>query len=191
MPRAKWRGASATQKRSGRPSRCSARGSRSTDAAGALYRLEKRLCPGGHRCRRSRPAWCRVTQFGRMCAALGMQHHCGEFAAGQGPVERNHGTHQDRLVKKLRRLALADDVAVNHYLTTTYWPAHNARFAQAPAAARDFHRACPDGPRARSIFRLEETRVVGPGLGRPLPQPRVAGGAAERPRAGAQHGDHL
>jgi len=76
-------------------------------------------------------------------------------------VERNHGTHQDRLVKKLRRLAIAEDAAANAFLETTYWPQHNARFAQAPAAAADFHRRCPAATRLDRVFRLEATRTIG------------------------------
>ena len=38
-------------------------------------------------------------------------------------LERNHGTHQDRLVKKMRRLDVADDATANTFLTTWYWPA--------------------------------------------------------------------
>ena len=86
------------------------------------------------------------TQFGRMCAALQIQIIPASSPQAKGRVERNHGTHQDRLVKKLRRLAIADDRGGQcAFFETTYWPQHNARFAQAPAAAADFHRRCPRG----------------------------------------------
>ena len=52
-----------------------------------------------------------LTQFGRMCAALQIQIIPASSPQAKGCVERNHGTHQDRLVKKLRRLAIA---AVRH-----------------------------------------------------------------------------
>jgi len=71
-----------------------------------------------------------LTQFGCMCAALGMQIIAASSPQAKGRVERNHGTHQDRLVKKLRRLGIADDRAANVFLETTYLPDHNARFAQ-------------------------------------------------------------
>jgi len=67
------------------------------------------------------------TQFGRMCAALQIQIIPASSPQAKGRVERNHGTHQDRLVKKLRRLAVAEDGAANTFLETTYWPQHNAR----------------------------------------------------------------
>lgn len=102
-----------------------------------------------------------LTQFGRMCAVLGIQIIPARSPQAKGRVERNHGTHQDRLVKKLRRLQIADDAAANAFLASTYWPAHNARFAQAPASPEDFHRRCPTARTLDRIFRLEETRTVG------------------------------
>ena len=102
-----------------------------------------------------------LTQFGRMCAALQIQIIPASSPQAKGRVERNHGTHQDRLVKKLRRLAIADDVAANAFLETTYWPQHNARFPRPPASQVDFHRRCPSATALDQIFRLEETRIVG------------------------------
>ena len=84
-----------------------------------------------------------LTQFGRMCASLGIQIIAASSPQAKGRVERNHGTHQDRLVKKLRRLGIADATAANAFLETTYLPEHNDRFAQAPASAEDFHRRTP------------------------------------------------
>jgi transposase len=102
-----------------------------------------------------------LTQFGRMCAALQIQIIPASSPQAKGRVERNHGTHQDRLVKKLRRLAIADDATANAFLATTYWPQHNARFPQAPASSEDFHRRCPSATALNRIFRLEQTRTVG------------------------------
>ena len=102
-----------------------------------------------------------LTQFGRMCAALQIQIIPASSPQAKGRVDRNHGTHQDRLVKKLRRLGVSDDHAANQFLETTYWAAHNARFAQTPAAVEDFHRRCPSARTLDRIFRLEATRTVG------------------------------
>src|SRR5438067_2139183 len=44
-----------------------------------------------------------VTQFGQMCAKLGIRIIAASSPQAKGRVERVHGTHQDRLVKKLRR----------------------------------------------------------------------------------------
>ncbi len=101
-----------------------------------------------------------LTQFGRMCASLGIQIIAARSPQAKGRVERNHGTHQDRLVKKLRRAAIADATAANVVLATTYLPEHNARFAQAPASAEDFHRRTPSRAALDHAFQLEDTRVL-------------------------------
>src|SRR6202049_1225438 len=44
-----------------------------------------------------------VTQFGRMCQKLSIRIVAASTPQAKGRVERNHGTHQDRLIKKLRR----------------------------------------------------------------------------------------
>lgn len=102
-----------------------------------------------------------LTPLGRMCAALEIQIIPASSPQAKGRVERNHGTHQDRLVKKLRRLGIAADGPANAFLATTYWPQHNARFTQAPAGTDDFHRRCPSATTLDRVFRLEETRTVG------------------------------
>lgn len=101
-----------------------------------------------------------LTQFGRMCAQLGIRIIPASSPQAKGRIERNHGTHQDRLVKKLRRKAIADLDAANAFLATEYWPDHNRRFARAPASSDDFHVAIPRGVRLDAVFRLEETRTV-------------------------------
>lgn len=101
-----------------------------------------------------------LTQFGRMCAALDIQIIAASSPQAKGRVERNHGTHQDRLVKKLRRLGIADAAAANAFVDRTYWPEHNTRFAQAPASAEDFHRRIPSRTTLDRVFQLEEERVL-------------------------------
>ena len=100
------------------------------------------------------------TQFGRMCAALEIRIIAASSPQAKGRVERNHGTHQDRLVKKLRRLGIAEAAAANQFLETSYLRDHNARFAQAPASAEDFHRRAPGRAVLDAVFQLEETRVL-------------------------------
>jgi len=101
-----------------------------------------------------------LTQFGRMCAALDIRIIAASSPQAKGRVERNHGTHQDRLVKKLRRLGIADAPAANAFLEATYLPEHNARFAQAPASTDDFHRRAPGRTTLDRGFQLEEMRVL-------------------------------
>jgi len=101
-----------------------------------------------------------LTQFGRMCAALDIRIIAASSPQAKGRVERNHGTHQDRLVKKFRRLGIADAAAANAFLATTYLPDHNQRFAVAPASADDFHRRVPSRTTLDRVFQLEEARVL-------------------------------
>ncbi len=101
------------------------------------------------------------TQFGRMCAALDIEIIAANSPQAKGRIERNHGTHQDRLVKKLRRLGVSDPEPANAFLAQTYWPEHNARFARTAAAPEDVHRRCPTARQLDAIFHLEETRTVG------------------------------
>jgi len=101
-----------------------------------------------------------LTQFGRMCASLGIQIIAASSPQAKGRVERNHGTHQDRLVKKLRRLGIADATAANTFLETTYLPEHNARFAQPAASTEDFHRRTPSRLTLDRVWQLEAQRVL-------------------------------
>jgi transposase len=101
-----------------------------------------------------------LTQFGRMCATLGIRIIPASSPQAKGRIERNHGTQQDRLVKKLRRKGIAEIETANAFLETAYWADHNARFAQAPASSDDFHVARPRGLRLDTVFRLEEERTV-------------------------------
>jgi hypothetical protein len=102
-----------------------------------------------------------LTQFGRMCAALGITIIPASSPQAKGRIERQHGTHQDRLVKKLRRRGIRDVSAANAFLATAYWPEHNARFAQAAASAEDFHTRAPSATVLARLFRLETERTVG------------------------------
>lgn len=103
-----------------------------------------------------------LTQFGRMCTKLGITLIGAASPQAKGRVERGHGTHQDRLIKKLRLKAISEVDAANAYLATEYLPAHNARFALAPTSPVDHHR-----PRDRrrwsdaDVFCLETPRVIG------------------------------
>jgi transposase len=100
------------------------------------------------------------TQFGRMCATLGIAIIPASSPQAKGRIERNHGTHQDRLVKKLRRHGIADLDAANAFLETAYWDEHNRRFAQSAGSSDDFHRGLPRRVSLDEVFRLVETRTV-------------------------------
>lgn len=101
-----------------------------------------------------------VTQFGRMCAKLGIQLIAASSPQAKGRIERMHGVHQDRLVKKLRRKGIVSHQAANVYLREEYLPEHNERFAREPRRPEDYHRRAPRAAELDRIFRLESERVV-------------------------------
>jgi hypothetical protein len=101
-----------------------------------------------------------IRQFGRMCAKLGIELIAASSPQAKGRIERIHGTHQDRLVKKLRRKQIASHEAANVYLQREYLPEHNRRFARAATKAEDYHRRAPRACELDQVFRLESERTV-------------------------------
>ncbi len=126
----------------------------------ALYvdwkNLYKRPATPGEQLRGEEP----ITQFGRMCAKLGIEVIAASSPQAKGRVERQHGTHQDRLVKKLRRKQLTSHEQANVYLERDYLPEHNRRFARAAARQQDYHRRAPSAAQLDGIFRLETERTI-------------------------------
>jgi transposase len=101
-----------------------------------------------------------LTQFGRMCSKLGIRIIAAGSPQAKGRVERNHGTHQDRLVKKLRRKRISTHVEANQYLEMEYLPEHNQRFSHAAMSDEDYHRKTPSKAELREAFRLETERGI-------------------------------
>jgi transposase len=101
-----------------------------------------------------------LTQFGRMCKRLGIEIMAASSPQAKGRVERNHGTHQDRLVKKLRLRQITSLEEANRYLEENYCEEHNARFALRAAAPQDFHLPSPGARKLEKIFRLERERAL-------------------------------
>jgi hypothetical protein len=126
----------------------------------ALYvdwkNLYKRPASPGERLRGEEP----LTQFGRMCAKLGIEVIAASSPQAKGRVERAHGTHQDRLVKKLRRKEIRSQEAANVYLEREYLPEHNRRFARVAARPEDYHWRAPRAAELDRIFRLESERIL-------------------------------
>src|SRR6202142_4034523 len=127
----------------------------------ALYvdwkNLYKRPANARERLRGEEP----ITQFGRMCAKLGIAVIAASSPEAKGRIERMHGTHQDRLVKKLRRKQIISHQATNVYLWREYLPEHNRRFARTAARPEDYHRRAPRAAELDRIFRLESERTIG------------------------------
>ena len=101
-----------------------------------------------------------VTQFARMCGKLGIRIIAASSPQAKGRVERVHGTHQDRLVKKLRLAGVAGYDEANRDLEEHYIAAHNRRYARPAAEAADYHRRRLTARQLDQVFWLEEERVV-------------------------------
>lgn len=101
------------------------------------------------------------THFGLMCKKFGIEVIGAGSPQAKGRVERSNGVHQDRLIKKMRRLGIEQDAAANAYVTDVYLPRYNFRFAQAPADPADYHLSLDPGLNADDVFCLEYERVVG------------------------------
>ena len=101
-----------------------------------------------------------ATQFGRMCQRLGIRIIAASSPQAKGRVERIHGVHQDRLIKKLRRKKIDSYEAANQYLEKEYLPEHNRRFARPAAKPEDYHGRKPTARELRQIFRLETERTI-------------------------------
>jgi len=100
------------------------------------------------------------TQVGRMCAKLGIRIIAASSPQAKGRVERHHGTHQDRLIKKMRLEGIADYEAANRYLDEQYLDEHNAKFVCKAAAGADFHQRLSKRLDLKWVFCLEAERVV-------------------------------
>lgn len=100
------------------------------------------------------------TQFGRMCAKLGIRIIAASSPQAKGRVERHHGTHQDRLIKKMRLKGISDYEAANRYLEEEYLSAHNEAFGCEPAGGANFHQRLPAGVDLKWVLCLETERVV-------------------------------
>jgi transposase len=103
-----------------------------------------------------------VSQFGRMCQKLGIELIGANSPQAKGRVERGHGTHQDRLIKKMRLKRISSYEEANQYLADEYLEQHNGKYAVAAREMADYHISLPRGFDLEQVFCLEEERTVSP-----------------------------
>lgn len=101
------------------------------------------------------------TEFGRAMVELDVELIKAHSPQAKGRVERVNRTLQDRLVKELTRVGIADLESANRYLETTYLSRFNEQFGRTAAQAVDAHRAVSDERLLRALSR-QEIRVVQP-----------------------------
>jgi transposase len=100
------------------------------------------------------------TQLGRMCAALGIEIIAASSPQAKGRIERSHGVHQDRLIKKMRLKGISNYEQANGYLAGSYLAEHNWRFARAASEPNDYHRRRPARTALDQIFCLRYERKL-------------------------------
>jgi hypothetical protein len=100
------------------------------------------------------------TQVGRALAQLGIRHIAAYSPEARGRSERAFRTLQDRLPKELALAGITTVAAANRWLAESYWPAHNAAFAVAPAETGSAFVTDRTG-RVREILCIQEERRVG------------------------------
>src|SRR5579872_5999149 len=102
----------------------------------------------------------RLTQVGRALDRLGIEHIPAYSPEARGRSERMFGTLQDRLVKELADAGIDTIEAANRFLSTTYVPAHNRRFAVTAAEPGSAFVPWVGGELAE-ILCHQEDRIVG------------------------------
>jgi transposase len=102
----------------------------------------------------------RLTQVGRALEQLGVEHIGAYSPQARGRSERAFQTLQDRLVKELRLAGITSIEAANAFLRDVYLPAHNERFALAPAQPGSAFTPIP-GVDLDEILCVQEERQVG------------------------------
>jgi hypothetical protein len=95
-----------------------------------------------------------------MCQKLGIRILAASSPQAKGGVERIHGVHQDRLIKKLRGKGIDSYAAANEYLEKEYLREHNRRFTRPAAKPEDYHGRKPTARELRQIFRIETERTI-------------------------------
>lgn len=100
----------------------------------------------------------RLTDVARALSRLGVSIIYARSPQAKGRVERSNRTHQDRLIKALRRQGICSIDAANQFLESSYLHEHNARFARADHL-RDVHRSA-EGLDLDNIFCFESLRSV-------------------------------
>jgi transposase len=101
------------------------------------------------------------TQVGRALAQLGIEHIAAYSPQARGRCERVFRTLQDRLPKDLKLAGITTIKAANRFIKENYLPAHNARFADAPAEPGSAFVPVAE-TQWRDVLAIQEERMVAP-----------------------------
>jgi len=120
----------------------------------SIYRAERE--PTREEKRAGVPA---LTDFGRSCLRLNVEHIHANSPQAKGRVERKNGVLQDRLVKEMRLRGISTIEAGNAFLAE-YLPRFNERFAKPPADPDNRHRQAPAREVLEDLLGWEVTRAL-------------------------------
>lgn len=103
-----------------------------------------------------------LTQFQRACKQLGIEVIHANSPQAKGRIERLFGTLQDRLVKEMRLKNISTIAEANIFLTKTFTPWFNRKFAVAPKNSNDIHTKLSKKELLRlpSIFSIHDQRNI-------------------------------
>jgi hypothetical protein len=102
-----------------------------------------------------------LTQVGRACKQLGIEHIAAYSPQARGRSERAFRTHQDRLVKELARFNITTMAQANAYLDQTYMAQHNEEFAREAADSASAFVPYVAQASLRDVLCEHHERVVG------------------------------
>jgi transposase len=102
-----------------------------------------------------------LTQFGRAMKSLGVELIAAHSPQAKGRVERVNRTFQDRLVKELKLLGIADIQQANAYLEKTFLRSLNELISKTPSGGANLHRSVPREVRLEDVLCHQEPRAVG------------------------------
>ena len=98
-----------------------------------------------------------LTEFGQVCARLGIQIIPAGSPQAKGRIERKNGVLQDRLVKELRLMGINGIEDANRGIDS-FLEDLNRRFRVAPTHEANYHRELPLGESLEHLFRIEKKR---------------------------------
>jgi transposase len=102
-----------------------------------------------------------LTEFGRAMAELGVQIIYAHSPEAKGRVERGNRTHQDRLVKAMRRKGIASIGAANRFLEQGgYLAEHNEKFSLPTDGLPEVHRPVPEEVHLERVLCFQTTRYL-------------------------------
>jgi hypothetical protein len=99
------------------------------------------------------------SHFEKACGKLNIKVIQANSPQAKGRAERNRAVYQDRFVKELRLAGISTIEEANRFLSQTYIPKINTKFAKPPASPRDAHVPL-EKQDLREIFCFEHRRSV-------------------------------